>query len=137
MANFTNTDRVAEMCRQIPPLVGRWDSDRRVKIDVVQPLREAWVAIVYRNPAAGPRLGLVLDLDSLAAGFDPELTVTELAGEIVQSFLIEPAGPGLEVDHPWLNDLNQKFGPLRWKGDAVELPSAPPDELSPGAGISP
>jgi hypothetical protein len=125
MANFTNTDRVAEVCRQIPTLVGRWDTDRRVKIDVVQRLREAWVAVVYRNPTAGPRLGLVLDLDSFTAGFDPEPTVAELAGEIVQAFLIEPGGPGLEVDHPWLTNLNQKFGPLRWRGDAAELPSAP------------
>lgn len=137
MVNFTNTDRVAEACRQIRTLVGRWDSDRRVQIDVVQPLREAWVAIVYRNPTAGPRSGLVLDLDSFAAGFDPELTVTELAAEIVQSFLIEPGGPGLEVAHPWLKDLNQKFGPLRWRGDAVELPSTPPEKSSRVAGISP
>jgi hypothetical protein len=125
MGNFTNADRVAELCRQITTLVGQWDTDRRVEIDVAQPLQEAWVAIVYRNPTAGPRLGLVFDLDNFSAGFDPELTVTELAGEIVQSFIIEPGGPGLKTAHPWLVDLNEKFEPLRWRGDVAGLPSTP------------
>lgn len=137
MANFTNMDRVAEVCRQIPTLAGRWDTDRRVEIDVVRRLGDAWVVIVYRNPAAGPRFGLVLDLNSFAAGFDPELTVTELAGAIVQAFLIEPGGSGLEVDHPWLTGLDQKFGPLPWRGDAAELFRHPPENSRRGAGISP
>lgn len=126
MANFINAERVDELCRQIRTLTGQWDTDHRVAMDVIQPLTGAWLAIVYRNPAAGPHLGLVFDLHDFAAGFDPELTVADLAGEIVQSFIIEPGEPGLENAHPWLKGLNEKFEPLRWRGDVAELPSAPP-----------
>jgi hypothetical protein len=123
MAGFANTDRVAEVCRLVAVLTEQWDTDHRVRIDAVQPLTGAWLAIVYRNPATGPRSGLVFDLDDFAAGFAPGLKVTELAGEIVQSFIIEPGGPGLANTHPWLKGLNEALGPLRWRGDAINLPS--------------
>jgi hypothetical protein len=44
MVNFTNADRMAEVCRQITTLTGQWDTDHRVAIDAVQPLAGAWLA---------------------------------------------------------------------------------------------
>jgi hypothetical protein len=128
MANFTDADRMAEVCRQITTLTRQWDTDQRVAIDAVQPLKETWLAIIYRNPATGPRLGLFFNLENFSAGFDPELTVAELAGEIVQSFIIEPGGPEHENAHPWLKGLNEAFGPVRWRGDEAQLPSEQPTD---------
>lgn len=126
MENFARTGPMAEMCHQVKKLTWEWDTDQRVAIDAVQPLQEAWLAIVYRNPIAGPHRGLAFDLNDLAAGFEPELSVSGLAGEIVQSFFIEPGDPGRQVAHPWLKGLNEKFGPLTWSGDVAELPSGQP-----------
>ncbi len=100
MENFASTGAMTQVCHLVEKLVGEWDTDQQVAIDAVQRLENAWLAVVYRNPAAGRHLGLVFELNDFAGGFYPELSVAGVAGEIVQSFIVEPDEHGRQVDHP-------------------------------------
>lgn len=128
MENFASTGPMGEIRHQIKKLTLEWAADHHVSIDAAQPLENVWLAVIFRHPTAGRHSGLVLDLHDFAAGFEPELSVAALAGEIVQSFIIEPGEPGRQVDHPWLKELNEEFGPLSWRGDVTSLPSGQPDK---------
>ncbi|WP_345075313.1 hypothetical protein [Paeniglutamicibacter cryotolerans] len=123
--DFSRAEEFAAFTDELLSSARELDTDRRAPILETEGIGGAWIVIVYQEAGQVAATGQVLELNRLAAAFDPDPSPAELARIVVQDMILDPSGAGRRCDEPILESFNERYPGLGWYGDMDELPTDP------------